>query len=107
MMPTVLRYGKWAFWNLAYLVYRPENTMHGWVTKAIRTRKPWWKFRPCVYRNADGKEWEITLGDERCCTHIRQKIELDVGVGFDSGKIVSLDIPDESLRALELKLAKT
>jgi hypothetical protein len=61
---------------------------------------PWKKFRPSVWHNDDGDQWEIYLADERSFTR-PQTIQVDCQIGMESGNIVGFVVYDETLRAGE------
>jgi len=92
---------RWIFWCAVYLVRRRPADLDAWLLYAVRTRSPWWVFCPSVYWNDDGNQWHVVLSDESSYTRSRQMLQVDLHIGHESGRIVGLNIWDESLRAAE------
>ena len=91
-----MKYLKWLLWSSIYL-FRPQpKTLVGLLYKLQRTRSPWWKFEPHVWHNEDYGAWEIYFEDEPYYV-TRMTMLTDVRIGFDSGKIVGLNVFDDAL----------
>jgi hypothetical protein len=90
----------WMFWNVAYLFRPKPTTLMQYVQKGMRTRSPWWKFKPNVWHNRDGKQWHITFEDER--NHTKEgSLKCRVHIGVESKRIVGLTVYDETLTGLD------
>ena len=85
------------FWKVHYACRPAPTSLESHVQRGIRTRLPWWKFRPVVFRNNEGSMWHIYLTEERSYTK-RGMIEVDIHIGQDSGDIVGFNVWDETLR---------
>ena len=88
----------WLFWWLYYACRPAPRDLFPRLDRAMRTRPPWWKFRPCVWHNDDGDHWHVMLTDERAYTKSRT-IKLDCHIGMESGNIVGFNVWDETLEA--------
>lgn len=93
----MLKFARWFFWRVFYTFRLRPKTFEGYMLRAIRRRWPWRKFRPSVWHNDDGKEWQIYFADERAFTE-RRTISVDCHIGMDSGTIVGFDVYDEILK---------
>lgn len=93
----MMKYLRWLLWTLWYLPQPRPRRLNPWLPRSLRCRKPWAKFRPSVWRNDGGREWEICLDDEPSYTIPAAKILVDLQIGRESGKIVGLDISDSLL----------
>lgn len=96
----LLKFVTWLFWRVCYAFRPTPRSFEGYLLRGMRTWWPWKKFRPSVWHNDDGKEWEIYLTDERSHT-VRRTIAVDCHIGMESGDIVGFDVWDETLRAGE------
>lgn len=72
-----------------------------WITEAKRTQQPWRKFKPSVFRNHDGKQWQVYFTAERDFTVSNRTLMVEPHIGQESGKVVGLTIRDEALTKLE------
>lgn len=94
-------YLKWAYW-MAYYYFLPPKDFQGLMRQIIRTRTPWWKFKPGLMHNDDGGFWEIFFEDEMPCTW-NETIEVRAMRAHDSdNRIVGLQISDSQLRPKSL-----
>ena len=92
-----MRYLTWLMWTFAYL-FRPKPTeLVAYLTRSERTRPPWWKFKPSLYHNDAGKQWEIWFDNESCYSQT-SVISVTAHVGMESGEIVGFTIWDETLK---------
>ena len=90
------KFARWLFWNLAYCFrYRPRE-LAAYVTRGMRCRWPWWKFRPIVIHNDDGSMWHVYWSDKRSYTIPNQLLPVELHIG-DDGQVVGVNIFDESL----------
>ena len=97
----MIRYLRWAFWSVCYLFRRTPRNLHDWLQRSIRTRKPWWKFKPTAYHNHDGQQWDVWFEDEEYVCVGSQHLRAQVHIGQESGRVVGLVIYDSTLKALE------
>ena len=93
-------YIRWAFWSVVYLFRIKPKDLDDWMLRTERTWKPWFKFKPHVWHNDNGKLWEIHLDNERNYSKT-VNITLDVEVGLETGKIVGFRIYDSQLQVEE------
>lgn len=93
-----MKYIKWGFWTLIYLFRPIPQELGSYLQKGERTRAPWWRFKPCIYHNDDGKQWEIWLEHEQGYVE-KKTIPVEVCIGMDSGRIVGITIFDETLKS--------
>ena len=89
----------WLFWRFFYFF---RNRLPGqqdlayYLIMGKRCWYPWKKFKPSVYRNDDGKMWQIWFSEEEAYTE-RCFVDVECHIGMESGKIVGFDIWDEML----------
>lgn len=88
---------KWMFWRTVYLFRRCPKALRSYIVRGQRCRSPWWKFRPSVFHNHDGKMWHIYLTDEESYTRSPDHLLVKLHIGGTSGNIVGFDVFDESL----------
>lgn len=91
------KYARWAFWSVVYLFRRDPHTLDFHLTKVTRLQKPWFKWRPNVFRNDAGSEWEVWLENEgaytrRCCIP-----DCEVAIDHETGRVVGVTLFDEIL----------
>lgn len=92
-MTKFLRY---IFWSVVY-VFRPKAvTFDAYMLRGMRTMFPWKRFKPHVWYNEDGRQWEVYLTDESDYTEYRT-LSVVCHVGMDTGDIVGFTIPCEVL----------
>ena len=91
-----IKAAKWLFWATALLCYRPK-TFNGlmWKRKLVGF-PPWQKFKPYVFHNKTGRQWEVYFTDEVPVSR-QQKLTVVAHIGQESGKIVGLTIHEENL----------
>lgn len=94
----ISRYLKWLFWTVVYAFRRRPKGFFSILKKALRCRRPWWKFRPSVYHNDEGREWEVFLANEdtytrRCCIP-----DCEVAISRETGHVIGVTLYDEILR---------
>ena len=93
----VIKLIPWAFWNVVYLIKREPKSLDQLILKIQRTRYPFWKFKPYMYHNDAGKQWEIYF--ENDADHVRtMTIPVEAHIGRESGKIIGITIWDETLK---------
>jgi len=88
---------RWVFWHIVYAVRPRPKEVEAYLACMNRLRSPWWRFKPSVYHNPDGKMWHVYLDNESTYTVPHRCFRVDLHVGEKSGRIVGLDIWDESL----------
>jgi hypothetical protein len=90
---------RWLFWRVYYLFRGRPRDLAGFMESLMRTRWPWTKFKPYVWHNDAGREWEIYLTNEPCyCRHINTgDLKIDVMVEDDSGRICGLRLFDSTV----------
>ncbi len=93
----MLKYLKWLGWVLYYIPQPRLKDLGTYITRMLRMRPPWWKFKPCMWHNDDGKQWEIYFEEEQSFTQ-QENLRIDVHRGFETNRIVGLTIWDEKLK---------
>jgi len=58
-----------------------------------------WKLQPSVWHNLDSNMWHVYFENERSYTVSRRTLSVELHIGQESGKIVGLNIFDETLIA--------
>ncbi len=99
-MKTISAYLRWIFWTGAYACRAKPGDLAGYLLRSKRTRPPRWKFRPSLFHNENGKQWEIRFDDESSYSR-REVLQVEVQRGMETGRIVGLTIWDEKLRKVE------
>ena len=96
----MIKYIKWGFWTLIYF-FRPVTKEFGnYLKMGERTRPPWWKFKPNLWYNKDGKEWEIFFTEEQ--SHVEHRIiQVEARIGMETGNITGLIIYDNVLKGIK------
>lgn len=97
--------GVWLFWTVVYWFRPRPKTIEAFLIKSVRTWWPWWTFKPHVFRNEDGKQWEVYLDEEPHYTEMRT-IRLPVMIG-ESGKLVGVKLWDGILESNEIETEQT
>jgi hypothetical protein len=92
----VMAYLQWIFWKVWYFLRPVENDLGAVMTWAMRTRKPWFKFRPNVYRNEEGRSWTVVLDDVSYYCQLGT-LRCDLLIEQGSNRIVGFDIWDSEL----------
>ena len=100
---TIFRYLRWLAWTLWYLPQRQPryirlDGLRAQLLRMERTRRPWWKWKPGIWHNTDGRQWHVTFSDEQDYT-ICGTLKAELHIGQETGDIVGLTIFDETLRA--------
>lgn len=90
---------QWMFWKTVYFMRRRPTTIEAVCVRAFRCRSPWWKFRPVVYHNDDGRMWHVYFTDERSYTDTRRRLSVQCHIGEESGDIVGFNVFDEALKS--------
>ena len=90
---------KWLFWNIAYIGRRPKD-LGAFLVKMERTSWPWRRFKPNVFHNDDGHQWEIYLTDQGSYTVSGVPLRADVMFDHDTNAVVGMTIYDETLRMI-------
>lgn len=96
---------RWAFWNTWYLPRvlswkfggRQKLDLADVLITLHRTRRPWIRFKPYVYRNEAGKLWEIGIANESDYAELMM-IPVDAMRSQETGEIVGFHVYDEVLR---------
>ena len=91
------RWFAWAFWSVVYLFRRQPTDLDRYLLRITRTSLPWWRWKPNVFRNEDGRMWEVQLTNEATYSE-RRTLTIDVKVSMETGRIVGLDLWDELLK---------
>lgn len=99
----MINYLKWIYWNIYYLFqFESKFTLKDWCDKLTRTRSPHWKYKPFMFHNEHGKQWEINLPrkeDDGSFNH-NKNIWIYANVEVDKDDdIVAITIYDETLKA--------
>lgn len=81
----------WLFWTVFYSVRPRERDFDKYMKRTIRTSWPWWKFKPNVSYNEDGRMWHVHLANESSYTAVRT-IKVPVYISEETGKIVGLNL---------------
>ena len=96
-MKTLWSYIRWFFWWLVCAFAPPAKDLQTWLARSERTRPPWWEFKPCVWHNDAGKQWEVWFENENCFCKPNETLSVDLYIGLDTGRIVGLTVADEAL----------
>lgn len=89
-----MSYLKWAFWSLYYAIRKPGD-FDSHLLAGERTRRPWWKFKPFVYRV--GNAWEIYFAEDMYHTRPGVVLKADIILSDESGEAVGLKVHDDNL----------
>jgi len=101
------RFLKYVFWILRYLFAGPDKDLAACLNRLDRTRWPWRKFSPNVWRNDDGRFWQVCLDDEESYTATDVPLVVNIQYGMETGKVVGMKIRDCVLRkAAEIEEAQ-
>lgn len=95
----MLKYIKWLLWVLFYSVQPSPKDLMAYITRGLRIRPPWWTFKPCIWHNDAGRQWEIHFEEEQSFVQA-ETLKIDVHRGFDTNRIVGLTIWDEKLKSV-------
>lgn len=93
-----MKWFAWIFWTAAYAFRKTPADFQAHLLKGIRLRAPWWKFKPFVFRNEDGKQWEAWWGDEPSYAEIicgGKNFRGEVHRSQTTNKIVGITVYDE------------
>lgn len=87
----------WLFWKVYYLFTPRPHNARTCITKLFRTRSPWWKFKPYIYRCEALSRWEVWFNrDERTISRL---VKMNVWAEMTKdGRILGLHINDEDLK---------
>jgi len=96
-MNTLLAYLRWLWWWLAYAFVPQPNDFVKYIERGMRTRPPWWKFKPYAYHNDDGRQWEVRLENEQSYTETGS-ISAEIHRSQETGRIVGFTVWDETLK---------
>ncbi len=94
-MKTVGAYLRWLGWSAFYLFVPKPKDLDAHLTRGWRTRPPWWTFKPCVWHNDDGKQWEVWFRNDIGYT-TTEWVRCEVHRSFETDEIVGLTIWDET-----------
>lgn len=89
---------KWLFWTLWYLPQPQSSDFDKTMRRVIRTRAPWWKFKPFVIHSEHGKFWEVYFEPSASVVKRTALPPLDVHVCRETGKIVGIIVPEHILK---------
>jgi hypothetical protein len=92
---VVRKYFRWLFWNTYYLFGYPRN-FREYLEAGMRCRWPWWKFKPHMHYNKDGKQWEVWFKDEPSYSG-KEFVSLQVHRSQETRGIVGFTIHEEEL----------
>jgi len=94
----ILKYIEWLFWVVFYSIKPIEKNIEGLSIRYLRIRYPFKKFKPFLYRNEEGKQWEIYFkDDDSYFISTKSNINVGVHVSYLNDEITSLTIFDEEL----------
>ena len=94
----------WIFWTIIYWCSPEAKDFHAYWLKDCRTRNPWWKFRPYIYRSKHGKMWQIYFKDEQCYSKtVNITIRCDLTISQETGEVIGIDLWDEELAKYNVK----
>lgn len=99
-MNTLKTYATWIFWLLWYLPRREPKELTGLLLRDWRTRKPWWTWKPYLYRNHGGLQWEAYFSDDGDYTSSNIHVPCEVSFSEDTGEITALTIHDGTLKRI-------
>ena len=86
------------FWCLCYIGFYRPTSLEACLLAKERTRPPWWRFKPFLYRNEEGGMWEIYLSESE--SYVKSgMLEVELMCSQETGEVVGLNIWDERLRA--------
>ena len=92
-----MTYIRWIFWTLYYAVsWRRDNSLEWAINRAMRTRRPWWKFKPCVWHNEYGW-WDVYLSEDDHYVS-REVLDVEVFRDFETKHIVGIRLYDSQLK---------
>lgn len=96
-----MKYIKFILWNIYYLFVPKSDNIVLWLRRDLRCRFPR-KFKPCLWHNEEGKQWEIVFTQESPVSQ-QMRLQVTADIGQDSGNIVGLTIWDETLRDVDME----
>lgn len=97
MMRTAIKYLTWSFWCCYYAVTPRPKDFGDYIDSLMRRRVPWWKFKPYIYHNSHGKQWEIGWSEDRHYVKTLT-IQVEAHIDIDTNAIVGLTLFDEILK---------
>lgn len=82
-----MNYVRWILWKAFYAISGTSTNLDDFIKELERTRPPWWKFRPGMFHNDEGRCWEIAFGDE---SYFSQHgiVKCELLIGRESGQVV-------------------
>lgn len=91
-------YIKWIYWNIYFFFNRDLNN---WADKLILTRYPYWKYKPFMFYNKEGRQWEINFNrNEDSELSYNKYVWIRVNAEVDQNDdIVGITIYDSALKA--------
>jgi hypothetical protein len=90
----LLKHIRSLLWRLYYKIF-PVKHLEEVVKHYDRTTSPYWKFKPFVYHNKDGKFWEILFKDTDYYAST-EKIDCVVYREDETLRIVGIKIKDKN-----------
>lgn len=97
ILQAVRKFLSYFFWNLGYCFRLEEKDFGAFLLRSNRTRWPWKKFRPSVWYNEDGRQWEIYFTNERSYAVLNNQLSVELHVGMETGRVTGLTIWEEFL----------
>ena len=88
---------KYMFWNLLYKFRPSPKNGEELIKMLMRTRNPFSKFEPHLYRNEEGKMWQIYFKDEIDYVETRT-IKVEAHISRETGHVVGFNVWDEELK---------
>ena len=87
---------RWLFWKSFYFFLPQPQNLGVYLERSERTRWPRWKFKPDVWHNEAGKQWEIYLENESHYVEPRT-VRAYAHISEYDGRIIGLTILDREL----------
>jgi len=92
-MKTIKKYLTWIMWVLWYLPQPRTRNLEKSITRGMRLRRPWWRFKPNIRHNDGMSEWQVWLKDTPCYSEVVM-MPMDISRCQDTGEIVGIDLWD-------------
>jgi len=97
----------WLWWNVIWYITPTPTNLHKYLKKVTKTYWPWFKFKPCIYRNDVGNMYEVWLRND---LHYSKRVTITIMADIEfnkEGKICGIDLFDEELLKIEKQHAKS
>ena len=96
------KYIQWLYWKTVYLFLPIPKEIKPFVLMIFRTRAPWWKFKPHVFRNPDSYyQWQVFLENDADYVKPRQSLIVDLHISQETGRIIGFSFWDSDLENKE------